>query len=334
MATLLMDATEIAANPAGWLAARRPLLTASEIPKVLGLAPQWGSAYSVYTEKLYGGQGRTSGRTRQQRYGNHHESFVADEFAADHPELVVVHGGLYAHGERPWQAATFDRIGLARSETAARAYRAGALPIVIQIKTADSPADGWGDEGTSDIPDAYLCQVVWEMDVAGADLAYVPVWFTSLRDMRTYVVRLDDPELELTAVMRAAGAEFMERLGARREPEIDWTPHTAKALGQLNRPVCRDDVTVPWHVARRYRRAVAAADAAEQRLGLAGNVLRQRLGAHHRAIDPGGVRVATRSVYVPRRVDLALLRAQHPAVAGQCTVQGEVVDKLLPNRTA
>jgi putative phage-type endonuclease len=310
-AVLVPTATE-----AEWLEARRKGVTASEIAVILGLSP-WSSPYALYHRKA--GTLPEQDDSDAMALGRYLESFVADQFAARHPEFYLGGDGhaLYAHPERPWQMATPDRL---IHEDGTGYLRFPPALAVLECKTS-AAYDGWGDDGTDEIPVHYRCQVLWQMDVLGVTAGYVACLFLHSRQLRVYELTMDDQARADLKLMREHAELFLTRLPndhfGGHPPDVDWRPATGDALKRLHPDVEDTDVPVRRMPIIQYQAACRAYRAAEQRKKAAENRLRQLLGNGRRitSIHTGEV-IATRQVY-----DLAPRTIERSA----CTV-----DKLVP----
>ncbi|WP_213452862.1 lambda-exonuclease family protein [Rhizomonospora bruguierae] len=314
-----------------WHELRRAGLSASEIAAVVGLSP-WESAFSLHWRKTNGWKVE---QTEDMTNGHRLEAAVADWWAETQDpleNLAVAYAGLYAHPERPWQLATPDRLvhptcaccaagcvcGLyGNCADCLNAGHGGPPCAVLECKWTGR-WDGWGDDGTDDIPVYYRCQVLWQIDVLGVDEGHVAVLGPG--GFRAYVVRRDERDLRL---LRAAGERFMARLASGEAPDVDDHPATGQALKALHPSLEAGDVEVPVALAEGYRRAralrarvEAVADGYETRI-------RAALGAKTRAVCNGKL-VASRSVY-DQSGDAAELTA--------IETDWPVVDRLNPGRS-
>jgi putative phage-type endonuclease len=288
-------------SEAEWLAARRQGVTASEIAVLMGLSP-WDSPYALYHRKRGDLPGQEDNMAMA--IGRHFEDFVAGQFAMQHDEFHLAGDGrtLYAHPERPWQLATPDRI--------VNDVRFDMLPgvdevfeeyepyAVLEAKT-DGGFDGWGDDGTDEIPVHYRCQVLWQMDVLGVTTGFVACLFMNRRQLRVYELTMDDRAQSDLKVMRSAARRFLERIDHGDAPGIDWRPATTGALKHLHPDVQDVDVPISTQLAGRYMAAVRNLKAAEHKRDKYANQIRAVLGSCHRAFDPGrnGQVIARRDVY-------------------------------------
>jgi putative phage-type endonuclease len=289
------------ASEAEWLAARRQGVTASEIAILLGLSP-YGSPFALYHQKR--GDLPDQEDDMSMAIGRHFEDFVAGQFAMQHDEFHLAGDGrtLYAHPERPWQLATPDRI--------VNDVRFDMLPgvdevfeeyepyAVLEAKT-DGGFDGWGDDGTDEIPVHYRCQVLWQMDVLGVTTGFVACLFMNRRQLRVYELQMDSQAEQDLELMRAEAHVFLARIDNGDPPGVDWRPATTGALKHLHPDVQDTDVPISSQLAGWYMAACRNLKAAEQRKARWENEIREQIGSAHRAFDPGrgGQVIARRDVY-------------------------------------
>jgi YqaJ-like viral recombinase domain len=316
---MLLSQADIDRDPAYWLERRRaaadgqPVLGASELSQVMGLAPAaWGGAYSLYWAKA---EGTSKPDSDDMRRGRHLEAYISERFAAENPTVQLHPGGLYAADTVPWLRATFDRLGTDTTSTAVPGEPGCVFPVQYKSAVPQRDAAGqpeWGDPGTDQVPLHIAVQVQCEMIVSDASYALVPMLHMLKWQVSVYRVEADKDD---QAAIMAAGAEFVDRLVRHRPPPVDWTPEATRTLWARNPGVDDAAVRVPWGLARRYHRAGIAAGKADRRRKLAANQLLDRAGTAARlvAVNPATgdeVLVATRQVS-PRR---AYSVAAHPGV--------------------
>jgi putative phage-type endonuclease len=299
----LMDAAAPWDDRERWLDVRRGGVTASEIGVIMGFSP-YQSAFSLYWEKR--GMLPEEPDNPRMSLGRTLEPYVCDQFALRYPGLTLTQLGLAAHRERPWQMATCDRI-------ASDALN-GAAPFPAEAKTS-SLSDGWGPDGSEQVPLAYRCQVLWQMDVLGADAGYIACLFLLTQDIRVYEIPRDDEDI---AVLREHAQEFLRRVRDRDDPPVDGSSATRRALRYLTPP---DEDAAPARLSPRLRLSYEAAvrdyRRAEARKNLMENRVRDALGEARYGVDARtGKKVVTRSVYPVK---------EHVRKA-------TVVDKLIPAR--
>jgi len=291
------------APEADWHAARASGVTASEIAAVLGLS-SFESPFSLYHRKR--GDLGPQPDNDAMSLGRYLEAFVVSRFIEQRPDLDVTGDGrtLYASPDRRWQLATPDRLVCEAG---------GGLTAVLECKTTAS-YDGWG-YGGDEIPVAYRCQVLWQMDVMAVTTGYVACLFLHTRKLRIYQLTLGGQELEDLEVMRLEAGEFLRRVASGDPPPVDWAPPTTAALKRLHNTTDGPDVIVPWKLGRDYQAACAAVKRAGQRKKLAENRIRERLGDGC-TVWCGTEIIASRRIYQ----------------RGAYTVKAATIDALYPAR--
>lgn len=310
-----------------WLAARSAGIGASEIAAVLGISP-WDSPFSLYWKKR---EGWATADNEDMEAGRRMEAAICD-WAADvidpNESLAVVPAGLYGSSERPWQLATPDRLvheicpscegSPFPSCGACRNTGLGLLLAVLETKHPYS-WDGFGEDGTDDIPVYYRSQLLWQMDVMEVGEGYLAAYCG--HQLRVYHLRRDDRDL---AVMRTAGAGFWRRIQDGDAPGVDEHAATLATLRQLHPTVQDLDVQVPLELAEGYRRARALRARAEAVVDRYEARIRAAIGDGRRAMY-GKQLVASRSVYEQSgdSAELAAIDDDWP-----------VVNRLNPGRAA
>jgi putative phage-type endonuclease len=306
-----MHQDRIDADREGWLRARHDLITASEISVILGIAPDtWGSAYELFWEKVTGEVPKDRD-TDEMAFGRYLEPMVDDRLSKRFPFLDIRPGGLYRSGHYPWMAATFDRLALDTEGCSGIAadhwrHQTGQIPddvFPVQIKTAMWKDDKWGAEGTDQIPPHYRAQVLWEMEVWGADQVLVPVLFTASRRLILY--RLERSVLTDADVtyMIGAAAEFRDRMASLNPPPVDYRPATTERLRKRHPDIQEGEVQIPRELAHRLKAAAKAEALAKRRKALAQNQIRERLGPYEEAVamdDDGKLRRVVKRSISPR----------------------------------
>lgn len=330
----LLPPTE--AKPANerWHELRRAGITASEIAIVMGISP-YGSPFSLYWQKANDWRWEGNDLTSA---GRHLEDAIADWWMAERDpleNLVAETAGLYAHPDRPWQLATPDRRlflicpecdGEGRSESPGQTFGfvcpdcdgagiSGKPVGLIECKWVAYSWDGWGEEGTDEVPVHYRAQALWQLDTLGVD----EVHFAALGPggFRSYLIRHDLRAEDDLVLMRKAGENFVRRLAEQDPPPLDSHSATLGALKKLHPSAGEGDVEVSAELATKYRVARAAKKVAEERINECEAEIRAALGSDYGRAMCDGKLVASRSVYE---------RAGY-------SVSATTIDKLNPGRT-
>jgi hypothetical protein len=208
-------------------------------------------------------------------WGKEHEPAICRRFAKEHPDLPLTIAPTYAHPARPWQIANPDRH---------------AGPDLLEAKTSRD-AEGWGEEGTAQIPVHYRAQCLHYMDVTGARRCWVAVLIAG-SEYREYVVDYDPVDAER---MRDAGAQFMDDLARDNRPSIDGHSATYQAIREIPEGLDPVDVEIPTLLRDRFHAAQDQYWLAEDELTACKGELLDHIGTGQRAVCEGA-RVATRTV--------------------------------------
>ncbi len=261
-----------------WHAARANGIGGSEIAAVLGLSPH-ESRFSLWHRKK-GLLGPVE-ETDVMYWGKKHEPTICQEFTDRHPELELRPSPTYAAAGHPAEIANPDRLVL-DSE-----WRTVAI---VEAKTSRDD-EGWGEEGTDQIPVHYRAQCLWYLMILNVPICHVAV-LIGLSDYREYIVKYDPAEAEQ---MRTAAAEFQRTLAAGERPSIDGHSATYQAIRELPEGLDAVDVEIPTVLRDRFYAAQDAAWAADDELTACKGLLLDEIGTGQRAVCERA-RVATRTV--------------------------------------
>jgi putative phage-type endonuclease len=184
---------------------------ASEIAAIVGLSPH-ENALDVYMRKV--GRAATRPDTPHTRWGRLLESVIADRYAEEYG-VDLVESTTVRHPEHDWMVATPDRV-----------WRDGSRLVEIKNVSARSARE-WGEPWTSQIPERYFLQVLWQMAVTGTESADV-VALIGGHDLRVYTTERD---AQVEAWLVDAGREFWEEhVLAQVEPAVEDWEATARYL--------------------------------------------------------------------------------------------------------
>lgn len=321
-----------------WLAARRQGVTASEVAALLGISP-FESPFDLYWKKT--GQIPEDFDNDRLELGRVLEPYVASRFVKAHPALfLAAPAGLWGSVERPLQFATpdgllYDSAAVGAecgcdlhdwrcdvNEEAACCLNCPAwlttehlAPVAVWEGKTSGTYEGWGDDGTDEVPAYIAAQVLYQMDVIGVQVGYVSCLFLATQQIRTYQLTYDTADVEL---MRTRATEFWQRVQDGNPPDIDGHTATTLALKRLYPGADEaEQAEVPADLATRYRTACDAVKRANERKSGVENEIRAAMGEAKYAIDPAGQKVATRSVYdrKPYSVGPSRIDALKPAAS-------------------
>jgi putative phage-type endonuclease len=207
-------------------------ISASKVPAILGISP-WQSKYALW--HLMAGNTEPWAGNKSTERGTFLENAVFEWFESKHPELKVVGCGSYAHNVHASWTAAPDGVAYEDSED-------GEI-YGVEIKTAQY-SDGWGAQGTAEIPPYYLAQVAWQMIVTGMERVYVPALFGQPFEFREYVVNWDDIAGDVPAIHRSV-YDFQRSLADGIAPDIDGSSATYNTIKELHPEIDGETVEVP-----------------------------------------------------------------------------------------
>jgi len=291
-----------------WLEARKTGVGGSEIAAILGLS-QWRTPYEVYLDKR--GEAPPQPDNDAMLWGRLLEPVVRQRYADVTGSEVRMYDGLVRHPKHDWMIANLDGFT--------------TEPRVYEGKTARS-GDGWGEPGSSDIPQPYLLQSQWYMEVSGFALADVAVLIGG-SDFRIYTVEADR---ELQQMLIDAGAEFWARVQRGEPPEPVSLAEVQARYGRASRAeqaYATPDVVDALATVYATRRGIAELESQEE---AARATVLKFLGERDTLVGGNGAVLATWRASKPAmRLDGAALRAAHPDIAAQFTKPSEPSRRLL-----
>jgi putative phage-type endonuclease len=249
-----MTATHVGTFEPGtpeWHAARAQGIGGSEIAAVLGLSP-FESRFSLWHRKN-GAIGPVE-LNDEMEWGTRLEPAVAAKWDDNHPDARI-----------HWWPGTYSRDGWMIANPDGLSYRTDE---VVELKTSPF-GDGWGPDGTDEVPIHVRTQVLWYCGVLDYVAANVAVLIGG-HDYREYRIEFDQAEFDL---LRDEGAEFMATLERNERPDIDEHGATYQAIRELHPDIDGTEHELSNAVARRFlisrthlRKATELADYARNEL--------------------------------------------------------------------
>lgn len=285
-----------------WLAERMTGIGGSDSAAACGMS-RYKSRYALWLEKT--GMVPGVSETEPMRWGNLLEPIVRQEYCNRTGNVVLTPNSILRHPQYPFILGNVDGI----VEGQPRGYEG---------KTARS-ADGWGDEGTNEVPDEYAIQVQHYMLVTGLPVFDVAVLIGG-SDFRMYEVEAD-PEFQ--DLILEQEIEFWQLVQNGIEPQADssedvrrrWPASTARSL------VVPENVVNWAHMLAAVRAKKAVLEDAEDRI-LAS--IQQHMADSESISTPSGEVLATwKSARGRVNFDVERFKQDHPELHKQYLRQGE-----------
>jgi putative phage-type endonuclease len=190
-----------------WLEQRRKGLGGSDIAAMMGLSP-WKSRFQLWQDKK--GIIPHTSESEVMEWGKRMEPTLRQFYADQTGRPVRVANEILYHQQYPIFFANPDGLTDCRR--------------IVEMKVARHPS-GWGQPGTSEVPDNYALQVQHYMFVTGFEVADVVVTIGGGYP-RIYTVPADK---EIHAVILEEGLKFWKQVEENIAPEpISYTDAVAK----------------------------------------------------------------------------------------------------------
>jgi putative phage-type endonuclease len=301
-----------------WHANRRKGIGGSDIGAILGLSP-YRTPMQVYLEKI--GESEPQEETPAMYWGKVLEDVVAQEYSVRNIAKVQRVNQMLTHRSNDWMLANIDRAIINPEVAGNVRWKDGRLTTdrILECKTANGfAAKQWGESGTDQVPDTYICQVQWYMEVTQTTTAALAVLIGG-NDYRQFIIERDS---ELIADMMEQASTFWDRTQQRIAPD----------------PSTFDEAKTKWsrHVAGKTRIVdVSTSTAIEQIKSLKDQIKSieseidqlntQVCSAFEDAetIEYNGVVLATWKTQQSTRLDNKALKAAHPELAEQFSTTTE-----------
>ena len=279
---------------------RTGYLGGSDAAAILGLSP-WATPYDIYLDKI--GEGTPLEESEAMSWGNLLEEPVAKEFSKRTGLKVARVNANLRHKEQPFMGAHLDR-------------RIVGERAILEVKTSGR-RDGWGEDGSDDIPQQYLCQVLHYMAVTGAEMAYVAALLCG-QELRIYKI----PRVEaLISTIEQQEAHFWTKhVEARVAPDITNASDAAKAWRAVQgKEVVATESLIGdlWtlHLNKEHSGLLKKErDEIELRIKAA-------MEDADTLVDATGKPLVTWKESTSKRVDTKALKANFPEMAEQCTTE-------------
>lgn len=134
---------------------RQSGIGASEIAAVAGIVP---GAVAVWERKA--GLAPEFEGTSLTEFGHRIEGVIADAYKDRHPGISIFTPGTLRHPKVPIALASPDRVVVPPNRRAREVWQS-----LLEIKTVFFAGAQFGEEGTDEVPEKYLAQVQWQLEV-------------------------------------------------------------------------------------------------------------------------------------------------------------------------
>lgn len=295
-----------------FLARRRSGLGGSDIAAIVGLS-KYATPYDVWLSKRGEDEPEDEGEKPWLYWGSVLEDVVAKEYATRTGNKVQRVNAQLIHPEHHFAIANIDRAVVNPEIRGNVRWLDGRLTTdrILECKTANGfAASMWGESGTDQVPEAYLCQTQWYLGITGARYADLAVLIGG-SDYRTYTIEADTGLFSDLMTEAAAFWRLVED-GTAPDPQT-----VADAQARWAQHIKGAAVMASAATARAVEELAAIKDrmsdlkAREDMLKLA--IMAEMQEAE--TLTDMGQPIATWKTQTAERVDTNALRADHPEIA-------------------
>lgn len=291
---------------------RRAGIGGSDIAAILGLS-KFKTAYDVWLDKRGEAPPQDDGEKPWLYWGAVLEDVVAKEYGLRTGSKVQRVNAQLRHPERDFAVANIDRA-VVNPEIAGRVWwKDGRLTTdrILECKTANGFAGNlWGEPGSDQVPDAYLCQCQWYLGITGARYADVAVLIGG-SDYRTYTIEAM-PDLFADMMTEAEAFWQLVKDGVAPDPQT-----LADAQARWPQHVAGKTATASISTVRAIEELGAikeqAKALAEREDALKIQIMTEAQDAE--ILTDMGTPIATLKAQSATRIDAKALRADHPGIA-------------------
>lgn len=298
-------------NTPGWLQARKTGLGGSDAGPVLGLS-KWRTPLQVWQDKT-GQEIVPQDQTEDQRWGHLKEPLILQEYGRRMNAVLGLPLMLRSR-EHPWMLASVDAVAMPPQG-----------PVIVVDAKSHRHDDGYGREGTDEVPAEYAAQAHHYMAVSGVRRVDFAVLFGSA-DFRIYTV-LDDPAVRdgLIESEREFWAKVLEKT-----PPAPRTAEDAAILFPRSKPglVCQADEVVV-EMANKLRSMRSERTSLDSLIEEAELALKTRMGEADVLAYRDLVLATWKSSKPRERLDTDAIERDHPGLLKKYTVDGKAARPFL-----
>ncbi len=287
---------------------RRQGIGGSDAAAALGLSP-WKTPYQLWLEKR--GEGEPTEDSEPMYWGRALEEAVLARYERDTARQVF---GRQERFEKDFMYATVDGQACAQGED---------KPRLIEAKTASS-TNGFGHDGSDEIPKQYLIQVQHNMLVTGLSVCDMPVLFHG-SEYRCYTVAAD-PELQ--ALIVEGERRFWQKVLDNVAPDVQniLDARSKYKLSTDKEVEATDSLAVKVSQLKTLKERMKVAEAEEKELQLA---IMDFMKDSNVLTYEGETLVTWKAAKGAERFDAKAFKVAQPELAKQYTVTGEPTRRLL-----
>lgn len=271
---------------------RKKGIGGSDAAKIAALS-RWGTAYDVYQDKL--GLSEPRQQTEAMKVGHRLEPMILDYYENHTGNKVKRDNDSVFSKKNPFMLATIDGIVTDKN-------------IIVEAKTSKYEKD-WGEEGTCDIPDDYLCQVAHYCAVLNVPRADIIVFFKLSETYKLYHYKRTEG---LEAALIKKEKHFWENHVLKQIPPAITKPAQAKSHYKFAEDV---QAVADKEAFKKWEKLKKLNEKKKQLLALEDEIktdLMLKMGVASELVDACGNKLTTWKNVSANRFDTTEFKKTHP----------------------
>ena len=176
-----------------WLDIRKTGIGGSDVAAILGLSP-WKSPLDVWLDKT--GKSAPEPENDAMYWGTRLEALVANKYCEVSGNEVRRVNSILRSEKYPCLIGNIDRAVCPEKGKLPVVKGEFRTPKILECKTARTMSEDWGANGTDQIPEYYLTQVLHYLGLTGCESCDVACLFLDSRKFAVYTVQADADVIE------------------------------------------------------------------------------------------------------------------------------------------
>jgi putative phage-type endonuclease len=288
----------------------------SDIAALLGLSP-YKSPLELWAQKV-GHPMRKPSEGVHLRFGQFVEPFVALEYERLTGLHTVEHIPPLFHHEHEFMYGHVDRLVVSSTDKPAVVDGSVVAETLLECKTTSVfNKDEWGEEGSDQVPNAYLLQCAWYMAITGCARADVAVLIGN-QDFRLYRINRDE---KLEALMIDQAKRFwFEHVLARVPPQPKTVDDVKLLFPQEEHDKSLEATPEVVDALQQLKELQNKSKALEEEAEAVKEKILNAMGPAEKLSHNGQVLATWKCTKPTQRIDTQAIKSRYPDIAKECAV--------------
>ena len=288
----------------------------SDIAALLGLSP-FKTPLELWAQKV-GHPTRATAEGIHLRFGQFVEPFVAKEYERRTGLHTFEHATALHHPEHNFMYGHIDRFVMDSENTPAVLEGSVVASSLLECKTTSAfNKDEWGEEGSDQVPSAYLLQCAWYMAITGCAHADIAVLIGN-QDFRIYRIK-QDKKLESLMIDQAKRFWYENVLeGVAPQPKNTSDVRLLFPQEDVGKTLeATPDILTSID---RLKEVQSKSKALDEKAESIKSEIMNAMGAAERICHRGQVLATWKQTKPAQRIDPQAIKVRYPDIAKECMV--------------